>query len=137
MAFKMHEPIGEAIYGPLLVRLSLGAYFAIAGLTKLDNHQAFIAEAQKLNLFPGKFGVLYAIVLPYLEIAAGALLVIGIWTTLAALILALIIVSFIIPVGLFPSGGRLFNKDVILLCGVLSLLYTGAGALSVDRFRKT
>jgi uncharacterized membrane protein YphA (DoxX/SURF4 family) len=76
--------------------------------------------------------------LPYFELAAGVLLIVGIWTTLAAMLTSLMLLSFVIAFGAFPKGGELlFNKDILLLAASVSLLYSGAGALSIDRFRKT
>lgn len=134
---KMNEPLGNAIYGPMLIRLALGAYFVLAGLKKLHNQAQFIAEVQKFGILPAQLSTLYAVLLPYLEIGAGALLLIGIWTTLAALVTSALLASFIYALGLFPNSSDLFNKDVILLAASMSLLYSGAGGWSIDRFRKT
>jgi len=136
MAIKMHEPIGHQVWGPFLVRVSLGGYFVLAGLAKIHNISAFVSEVQATHMLPAPFSTLYAITLPYLEVGAGALMVIGIWTTLAAILMSLMIGSFIFALGLFPNHDKLFNKDIILLCASLSLLYSGAGAFSIDRFRK-
>lgn len=133
----MNEPLGNAIYGPMLIRLALGAYFVLAGLKKLHNQAQFIAEVQKFGILPAQLSTLYAVLLPYLEIGAGALLLIGIWTTLAALVTSALLASFIYALGLFPNSSDLFNKDVILLAASMSLLYSGAGGWSIDRFRKT
>ena len=132
----MHEPIGEAIYGPLLIRVTLGAYFVLAGLAKMDNMAEFIAEVKKFDILPGHMAEVYAILLPYFEIAAGGLMILGLWTTLAAITTSILLLSFIIALGAFPKSDHLFNKDIILLAASLSLLYTGAGAFSIDRFRK-
>lgn len=133
---KMNEPIGNAMYGPLLIRVTLGAYFILAGLQKYEQHEQFIREVQKFDILPPQLAVLYGILLPYVEMLGGGLLVLGAWTTLAALISSLLLTSFVIAMGLYPTGRTLFNKDVILLAASLSLLYSGAGALSIDRFRK-
>ncbi|MBX7137498.1 MAG: DoxX family protein [Oligoflexia bacterium] len=141
MAVKMHEPIGEAHYGPLLLRCSLGAYLLLSGLSQIDHLELFIDAVQRNRHFPEHVSTLYAILVPYLEVLTGALLIVGIWTTFAGIVSALMLGSFIFATGLFPYKNdmfttRLFNKDVILLCAALSLLYTGAGAFSIDRFRK-
>lgn len=137
LSMKMNEPIGNPIYGPLLIRLTLGLYFVLAGFAKLDNIPGFIKEVQGFHILPDHFATLYAILLPYAEMGAGLLLVIGIWTTLAAVLSSLMLLSFVIAFGAFPHGEHLFNKDILLLAASLSLLYSGAGALSIDRFRKT
>lgn len=135
---KLSEPIGNNMWAGFFVRLALGGYLIGAGLTTLDNLAAFIQEIQKLNLFPGHLATLYAISLPYLEVACGALLVVGIWTTAAAIIAAAVLGSFVFAFGVFPAHNKLlFNKDIILLAAAVSLMFSGAGALSLDKFRKT
>jgi uncharacterized membrane protein YphA (DoxX/SURF4 family) len=135
---KMNEPIGNPIWGPLIIRLTLGAYFVLAGWAKLGNAAGFIKEVHSFGILPGQAATLYGILLPYFELAAGVLLIVGIWTTLAAMLTSLMLLSFVIAFGAFPKGGELlFNKDILLLAASVSLLYSGAGALSIDRFRKT
>lgn len=132
----MNEPIGNPLWGPFVLRLALGSYFVMAGWAKLDNMPGFVREVQSFNIIPSQFAALYGILLPYTEIFAGILLIIGIWTTLAAMLISLMLVSFVIAFGIFPKGSNLFNKDILLLAGAISLLYSGAGAISIDRFRK-
>ncbi|MBN8548039.1 MAG: DoxX family protein [Deltaproteobacteria bacterium] len=134
---KMNEPIGNPIYAPFFVRVSLGIYFVLAGFSKLENIPGFVHEVQGHHILPEHAATLYAILLPYAEMATGSLLVVGIWTTLAAMLSSLMLVSFVYAFGIFPGGSHLFNKDILLLGGSLSLLWSGAGALSIDRFRKT
>jgi uncharacterized membrane protein YphA (DoxX/SURF4 family) len=134
---RMHEPIGNAIYGPLIIRVCLGSYFMIAGWLKLDNVEGFINEVKGFKILPDELATVYGILLPYLEIGAGGLLIIGIWTTMVAFIVSLMLLSFVLAIGVFPSKTDLFNKDIILMASTLSLLYSGAGAFSIDRFRKS
>lgn len=133
---KLDEPIAESLYAPLLVRYTLGGYFLLAGLYKLDNIGLFVEEVRQFDILSPDLAVLYGNFLPYLEIVTGAFLLLGLWTVLAAFIASLMLVSFIIALGIFPNTDRLFNKDIVLLAAALSLLYTGGGAMSVDRFRQ-
>lgn len=137
MAMKMHQPLGNPVYAPFLVRISIGGYFLLAGLMKLDNIPGFVREVQAFEILPAHLATLYGILLPYTEVIVGILLLVGIWTTAAAMLASMMLLSFVIAIGLFPSRGDLYNKDLILLAGSLSLVFSGAGALSVDRFRKT
>jgi len=134
MGYKMHEPIGNAAYAGLLLRIPLGLYFAGARLMKIKAPQDFIGVVQSYKVIPEPFSTLYAILLPYIEVGTGVMLVMGIWTTLAAFVCSLMLTSFLIALGL--RDHHPFNKDVILLCTALSLLYSGPGAWSIDRFRK-
>jgi uncharacterized membrane protein YphA (DoxX/SURF4 family) len=135
MPIKFHEPIGNGLYAGLLVRVPLGLYFVLAGLFKLKDPDAFVAIVQQKQVLPEPLGTLYGILLPYVEVGAGTFLIFGMWTTLAAIITSLMLLSFIIALGI--RDHQPFNKDILLLGAALSLLYSGAGAFSIDRFRKT
>ena len=137
MAIKMHQPMGNPLYGPFFVRVSIGGYFLLAGLMKLDNIPTFVREVQAFHLLPDHLATLYGIMLPYTEVLVGTLLIAGIWTTMAAILSSLMLASYVLAIGIFPTATELYNKDLILLAGALSLVFSGAGALSVDRFRKT
>lgn len=137
MAIKMNEPMGDAAWASFFVRIPLGAYLVMAGLAKMDNIQSFILQVQQFKILPAPFDTLYAILLPYLEVAAGGLLVLGGWTTLAAIVSSLLLLSYVIAIGVFPGSHHLFNKDIILLGASLSLLFNGGGAFSIDKFRKS
>ena len=136
VVMKMHEPIGNLIYGPLVARLPLAAYFIMAGLYKLDVPAKFLGEVRTLGqaYLPEPMLTLYGILLPYVEIGAGGFLLVGIWTTFTSIILSLCLLSYIMALGFY--SGMPFNKDLVLLGLSLSLLYTGPGAFSIDRFRK-
>ncbi len=135
MAMKFHEPMGNALYAGLFVRVPLGLYFVLAGLMKIKDADAFIAIVQQYKIIPEPLATLYGILLPYIEVGVGTMLILGSWTTLAAILCSLMLASFIMAVGIREQ--RPFNKDILLLGAALSLLYSGAGALSIDRFRKT
>ena len=137
MAIKMNQPLGNPLFAPFFVRISIGGYFLLAGLMKIQNIPAFIQEVRAFNLLPNHLATLYSIILPYAEILVGTLLIVGIWTTFAAILSSLMLLSYVTAIGLFPSSTDLYNKDLILLAGSLSLAFSGAGALSIDRFRKT
>jgi uncharacterized membrane protein YphA (DoxX/SURF4 family) len=134
---KLNEPVGDARYGPLFVRIPLGAYFVLASLGKLNHAAAFVDEVRRFHVLPDQLGTLYGILLPYVELTVGFFLLLGIWTTLCAVLAALMMFSFTLAFGFFHSGVNIFNKDILVLGGALSLLFTGAGAYSVDSFRKS
>lgn len=132
---KMTQPIGNGLYAPLFIRVALGVYFVMAGMAKLDNIPDFIKVVEEYKIISGHAATLYGVLVPYFEIGVGVMFVAGMWTTLAGIIASLILVSFIYAMGIASKGGYVPNKDVILLAASLSLLYSGAGAFSVDRFR--
>ncbi len=140
---KMSDPIGNAVYAPFFVRISLGLFFYFSGRSKLDGLPGyvlpnFVKQVREYNILPDQLATVYAILLPYLQILVAALLILGLWTTLAAGLSTLILGSFVYLFGI--TGGEqhlILNKDVVLLGGAISLLYSGSGILSVDRFRKS
>ncbi len=133
---KLNRPIGNVLWGPFFIRLALGGYLFLAGMAKLENLRGFVGEVQKLAIMPDNVAAVYGVLLPYFEVLAGGLLVLGLWTTLGAVIATIHFATMLWVFGLFTSTGMLFNKDVILLAAGLSIMYSGAGALSVDRFRE-
>jgi len=141
---KLYQPVGDAEYAGLFVRVPLGVYFIFAGLSKLENPMGFLEEVRKFKVIVQGFSILreplttlYGVTLPYIEIGVGALLIVGLWTTLAAIITSLLLLSYILAFGAVVNQKPFtLNKDVLLLGASLSLLYSGAGKLSLDRFRK-
>lgn len=135
---KMHEPIGPTGYGPMLLRITLGGYILLAGYNRLRDVPTLVAEVKKLNILPEHLAQLYGMLIPYLAVVAGALLLIGMWTTLASIISSLVIGSVIYALRGYPNSiHKIFDRDFVLLACSLSLLYTGAGAFSIDTFRKS
>ena len=132
---KINQPIANAAWGPLMIRLPLGAYFILAGLTKFQNMPTFMEGVRDLHVLPTQVAMLYGTLLPYIEIITGVLLVIGLWTTLASLFAVLMLGSFTYALGVFPHKTDLFNKDLILLGGALSLMFLGSGTWSVDKIK--
>jgi len=72
-------------YVALVFRLSLAAFFLYAGIAKAWNPQEFGLEIARYRMVPHDLINLMAITLPWIEIVAGVLLVIGLWARTAAL----------------------------------------------------
>jgi uncharacterized membrane protein YphA (DoxX/SURF4 family) len=134
---KANEPVGSGNYAPLFLRLTLGSYFLVSGLLKVDQLHLVVDEVKAIGIFSDHFSQIFGVLLPYFEIFTGGLLLLGLWATLAGMIASVLLFLFIYASGLFPTQTMLINKDIILLAGALSLLYSGAGALSMDGARKS
>ena len=123
-----------SILGPLPLRLAIGAIFTAHGCQKVFvQGTAQVSEqfASMGMVMPQITGPLVA----YTEFLGGLFLIVGLLTPVAALMLAVTMAVAILqvhlPNGLTGPGGYQFPLS--LLAGSLSLLFTGAGKLSLDK----
>jgi uncharacterized membrane protein YphA (DoxX/SURF4 family) len=80
----------------LALRLLLGAFFVYASLDKIASPAAF-AKAVYLWQVGGPVpSNLVAVTLPWIELLAGLLLVLGVWRREAALVVALLLLVFVV-----------------------------------------
>lgn len=138
-----------------IFRLALGLVFAYAAVEKIFDPAAFALTIDNYRLFPAfSIGPL-AIVLPWLEmITALAVLIGGPWKRPAALILAVLLISFMLAVGFnlargldfqcgcFGSadGGRragltLLIQDTLLLVCAIGLIWRRPWAAMPDTMK--
>jgi uncharacterized membrane protein YphA (DoxX/SURF4 family) len=102
----------------LLVRLGLAAVWLVSGAIKVsDLNQTYIA-VQAYDLLPGAVSSLVAGALPFLELALGVLLLVGLGTRLVAVVSVVVLLGFIgavaqswargltIDCGCFGGGGQ-------------------------------
>jgi uncharacterized membrane protein YphA (DoxX/SURF4 family) len=101
------------------IRLILGAVWIAAGATKVGDLAANGRAVNAYRLLPYDMATFIGTVLPFLEIALGALLILGLATRLAAVVSALLLIVFIagivsawarglrIDCGCFGGGGDL------------------------------
>lgn len=153
-ASKTPRPLGW-LTTPL--RLILGGLFIFAGVMKLRDPQSFAFSVMAFDLFPSHAdhaAKLAAFVVPWTEVLAGALLVVGLWSRAAALVIALMLAAFIagiasvlyrglnVTCGCFgkfevpctgPIGTCHLVRNSIMLVAALLILWKGPGALTIDR----
>lgn len=127
--------------GLLLARLPLGVFFVIAGCNKLvgGGFRAFASSSKSLlpAWVPPEAGSIYLHALPFLEVAVGLMIVLGLFTRLAGLVCALVLTSIVIATNSVYANA-LPHPNLIFL-GVASMLFfTGGGGISLDGlfFRK-
>lgn len=102
----------------LLVRLGLAAVWLISGAIKVsDLNQTYIA-VQAYELLPSSVASVVGAAIPFLELALGALLLVGLGTRLTAIVSGLVLLAFIAAVaqswargltidcGCFGGGGQ-------------------------------
>jgi putative oxidoreductase len=118
--------------GLLVLRLAIGASFIFHGYPKLSD------PARWLKAFPGMgFPSYFAYISGILEVFGGGLLVLGLFTRGAALLLAiemaLVLVRTRVPaVGIYSFGQ--YELPLLLGAASLALATTGAGLISLDAF---
>jgi len=125
---------GPAAFVPLVIRLIAGLYVMGAGFGKFLNH------AQEVRDFHG-FGVpLPDLAVPLagtIEVAGGLLVVIGLLTRPAALLVAANLLAALLTAGINVGGTFHLVVGPSLMLAMLVLVWTGAGAYSADgRLRK-
>jgi uncharacterized membrane protein YphA (DoxX/SURF4 family) len=138
------HPSPAASMGLLVARIPIGAYFIKAGIGKftmqpngvgsfVDHH---LADAMKF--LPEQWARMYLGALPYIEISLGVLLIAGLLTRAAALLMSLLLISF--TLGAAPHASGRFSDSVVLpfhpnlvFLGItLALMLCGPGRISID-----
>lgn len=82
-------------YIALLVRLYLGGLFLSACVHKIAHPEAFAVDVATYQLLPLAAVNLFALVLPWTELLAGACLVTGVRVRAASLLIAAMMIAFI------------------------------------------
>ena len=89
----------------LALRVLLGGFFVYASLDKIASPAAFakiVYQWQVLGPVPSN---LVAVTLPWIELAAGLLLVAGVWRRESALVIALLLVAFVVAAASVMARG--------------------------------
>jgi uncharacterized membrane protein YphA (DoxX/SURF4 family) len=105
----------------LALRLLLGGFFVYASLDKIWNPAAFAKIVYQWQVAGPVPSNLVAVTLPWIELAAGLLLVAGIWRRESALVIALLLVVFIVAAGSVMARGIDVEN-----CGCVSVAKAGA-----------
>lgn len=122
---------------PLILRFLLGAAFMAHGWPKLfkaDARSGFSGWLESLGFRPGVF---WGLVVGVVEFFGGAALVLGFATQIAAILIAvnMLVAMYKVKwgkVGYTAQGG--WELDLIYLAVAVSLVLSGAGAWSLDRY---
>ena len=134
---------------PLLLRLVIGYGSMAHGWVKLSRGPAGFERLLVYTHTP--FAHILLWIVPFVEVLGGLAILIGLFTRAAAvpLIITMLTAMFTIQmkygfssvntIGLTPSGPLFgppgFEINLLYIAGLLSLMITGAGALSVDSLR--
>lgn len=106
---------------PLLLQLLLGGYFVYASLDKIAQPAEFARIVYQWQAAGPVSSNVVAVTLPWIELLAGGLLVLGVWRREAALVIALLLAVFLVAAGSVLARGI----DVVN-CGCTSLAKSAA-----------
>jgi putative oxidoreductase len=121
-------------WGLTVLRIVVGLVFLVHGLQKL-----LVMGFGGVAGFLGSLGVpapgLFAVVVTLVELLGGAALILGLFTRLAAILLAVDMLVAILTVhlanGFFASEGG-YEFPLVLLAACVALAVTGAGEAALD-----
>ncbi len=125
------ELLAYSLLAPFILRLVLGLIFIDLGALKFRSERGrWIASFEALYLRPADFFVtFYAL----LQIAGGLLLIVGLWTQVAALAFAIFAGA---ELYVEWRAREIIKRDIVFHLFIfvisLSLLLTGAGAYAFD-----
>jgi uncharacterized membrane protein YphA (DoxX/SURF4 family) len=123
--------------GRALVRIILGALFVFAGATKAYDPGAFAVEIQRYQVVPWILGALTSVYLPWLEMLAGALLLLKRFERGALLVITVLLLVFTLALtsamlrglridcGCFGKAFTATGTTVPLLRNLVLLVFTG------------
>jgi uncharacterized membrane protein YphA (DoxX/SURF4 family) len=89
---------GHSVLG-LLARVYLGGVFIFASLHKIADPASFALDVATYQLLPLELVNLTALVMPWVEIIAGVMIVVGFRTRAAALLIAAMMLMFMVALG--------------------------------------
>jgi putative oxidoreductase len=119
--------------GRLLLRVSLGLLILLHGISKIRGGPGFILDIVEKAGLPDPFGYLVYVG----EVVAPLLVVIGLWTRAAALVIAInmIVAVMLVHTGdlfkLSPEGGWALELQGLFLTVAIAIALLGAGRYSV------
>lgn len=141
----------------LLVRMLVGGVFVFAGFSKLLlPHAEVVAHVQQYQVVPPWLVSLTATFLPWLEVCSGTALLVGFFTTPAALLIAVQLTNFSIlmvivliagiPIedcGCFGNLGlpetplQVLVRDMLMLVMLVPVFWRQGDALGLDAWSNT
>jgi len=120
---------GSAAYLPTAVRVVSGAVFVSVSTGKFLDHMQEAVDFKSYGI-PVPDAAVY--VVGALELVGGLLLVLGLFTRVAALLLAANMVGAISTAGVMEGGSFNLGVAPALLIAMVFLLWAGPGALALD-----
>lgn len=129
----------------LLARLTLGAYMLIAGWNKLSADAGLSGFVQggvlkmRPEWLPESFAAPYGYALPFVELLTGLMLILGLFTRIAAGIMTLVLLSIAIAVvsafGIHSPPEKAagsFHHSILMVPFAFLIAVVGSGRLALD-----
>ncbi len=127
---KMMMKCARPGFGLMLVRIAAGAVFLAHGISKLQNMEGTIAFFGMLGL-----ASFWAYIVAVLETVGGIALVLGLFTGVMGMLLAveMLIAIFLVKlkVGFIVPGG--YEIDVMLFAAALGVAFSGPGKMALGK----
>jgi uncharacterized membrane protein YphA (DoxX/SURF4 family) len=137
----------------LILRVTLGVIFVIAAYGKLLHPDVLVSTVINFNILPIGLAKIFAYILPWIEIIAGIMLIVGFGIRGASFSLGWLLVSFIIAIwvnihrgvsmecGCFDIfgmnekiGSAILFRDIMFLIVAILLVFTKDFMLSIDNY---
>ena len=101
---------------PFILRAAVGGVFVVAGAMKMWDPGSFAKDIANYRLLPDTLVNLAAITLPWIEVLAGGMLIVGIWKKPNALLITLLLAVFLVCIG------QAVYRHLDIRCGCFSTL---------------
>jgi putative oxidoreductase len=124
------RPRGAGAWGTTVVRIVTGVLFVTFSLGKFVDHAQESADFDHYGIPAPEFATY---LVGTLELLGGILLVVGLCTRPAALLLALNLVGAIATAGRVDGGTFHLGVGPAMLVAMLFLVWAGSGRLALDR----
>ena len=105
----------------LAAEVTLGVTFILAALPKITDPPAFAHMIYNYRMLPGSLVNILALFLPWLELFAGAALVLGIWRRPAGIAVTVLLLVFVAAIGFNLARGHAVD------CGCFDVRSAGKG----------
>ena len=124
-------------YAALILRLTLGTFFIVAGMAQLLEISGFAQTVSGFAIVPGDAAAaqglaatLQRALIPWVEIILGLMLFFGLATSVVAVVVAFLAFVFAASRS-FVDGGSI-AKEILFVAVGLALMLMGGGRMSVD-----
>ncbi|MCZ7582372.1 MAG: DoxX family membrane protein [Deltaproteobacteria bacterium] len=109
------KKILDNVYLVLALRVGFGVMFLFAGVPKIVDPAAFAIGVDNYHMLPNALVNLFAIALPWVEVAIGVLLIAGVFTEAAALVSLVLCVMFTVALA------QAITRGLDISCGCFSV----------------